>query len=91
MGLQTLAKDYTPNPRAARVRTGDEGWTIELLDPATSVEMTALVMAFDLEVDGFNEAKDIVLRPTSPIKQAPTQTQVEAAILRGPRVRLVGA
>lgn len=90
MGLMQRAKDYTPNPRAARVRETDDGWIIELLDQVTAVELTALVCAFDLEVDGINEAEDIVLRPTYPIKPAPTQKEVEEAIAKGPRRGLAG-
>ncbi len=77
--------EYAPNPRAARVRQDDSGWHIELLDPATIRELTTLVSVFKLEVDGFNEADDIILRPTYPLNPAPTQRQIEDAIIKGPR------
>lgn len=77
--------EYAPNPRAARVRRNDSDWHIELLDGATIRELTTLVCFFKLEVDGFNEADDIILRPTYPLNPAPTQRQVEDAIIKGPR------
>lgn len=81
----TKATEYVPNPRVARLRQDDSGWHIELLDSATICELTALVCTFKMEVDGFNEAEDIILRPTYPLKPAPTQKEIEAAIIKGPR------